>query len=89
MPFLAAHSASGTVACAAVKLVRTMKGDCSVMIDVAAAITTCGVLACVASGAVASASGVRPKPARTVTLLVDDQLLRDALASRRRCPCRP
>ena len=50
---------------AAVKLVRTMKGDCSVMMEVAAAITTCGTLAWVASGAVASASGVRPKPAST------------------------
>ena len=38
------------------------------MIDVAAAITTIGVLLCVAIGAVASASGVRPKPASTSTL---------------------
>ena len=38
------------------------------MLDVAAAITTIGVLLCVAIGAVASASGVRPKPASTFTL---------------------
>ena len=79
MPFCAAQSAIGTVACGRVKLVRTMKGEASVIIEVAAAMTTCGTLACVASGAVARASGVRPKPARTVDLVVDDQLLRDAL----------
>src|SRR5437763_6350010 len=67
MPFLAAQSAMGTVACGSVKLVRTMYGDCSVIIDVAAAVTTIGVLLCVASGAVARASGVRPKPASTST----------------------
>ena len=38
------------------------------MLEVAAAITTIGVLDCVASGAVAKASGVRPKPASTLTL---------------------
>ena len=38
------------------------------MLDVAAAITTCGVFDCVAMGATASASGVRPKPASTLTL---------------------
>ena len=36
------------------------------MIEVAAAITIWGTLACVASGAVARASGVRPKPASTL-----------------------
>ena len=36
--------------------------------EVAAAVTTIGVLLWVAIGAVASASGVRPKPARTSTL---------------------
>jgi hypothetical protein len=68
MPFLAAQSAIGTVTCGSVKLVRTMYGDCAVMIDVAAAVTTIGVLLCVAIGAVARASGVRPKPARTSIL---------------------
>ena len=48
--------------------VRTMKGDASVMLEVAAAITTCGTLARVAIGAAARASGVRPKPARTAAL---------------------
>ena len=38
------------------------------MIDVAAAITIIGVFASVAIGALASASGVRPKPASTLTL---------------------
>ncbi len=38
------------------------------MLDVAAAITTIGVFDCVAIGAVASASGVRPKPASATTL---------------------
>ena len=38
------------------------------MLEVAAAITTSGVFDCVAIGAVASASGVRPKPASTLTL---------------------
>ncbi len=65
--FLAAHSAIETATCGNVKLVRTMYGDCSVMIEVAAAVTTIGVLLCVAIGAVASASGVRPKPASTPT----------------------
>ena len=49
------------------------------MIEVPAAMTTCGTLASVASGATASASGVRPKPAMHVDLVVDDQLLREAL----------
>jgi hypothetical protein len=43
-----------TAACGSVKLVRTTKGEASVMADVAAAITTIGVLLCVAIGAVAS-----------------------------------
>ena len=68
MPFLAAQSAIETVTCGSVKLVRTMYGDASVMLDVAAAITTIGVLLWVASGAVASAVGVMPKPASTATL---------------------
>ena len=68
MPFFAAHSAIGTADCATVKLVRTMYGEASVIIDVPAAITTSGTFACVATGATASASGVRPKPASTATL---------------------
>jgi hypothetical protein len=38
------------------------------MLEVAAAITTIGVLDCVAMGAVARAEGVMPKPASTLTL---------------------
>ena len=38
------------------------------MIEVPAAITTSGILACVASGAAASAAGVTPKPAMKLTL---------------------
>jgi hypothetical protein len=57
-----------TAACGSVKLVRMMKGDACVMLEVAAAITTSGVLLWVAIGAVARASGVRPNPASTLTL---------------------
>ncbi len=67
MPFLGAQSAMPTAACGSVKLVRTMNGEASVMLEVAAAMTTSGVLDWVAIGAVARASGVRPKPASTVT----------------------
>jgi hypothetical protein len=49
-------------------LVRTIEGEVEVMIDVDAAMTTMGVLDCVAIGATASASGVSPKPASTSTL---------------------
>ena len=45
-----------------------MNGEASVIADVAAAITTIGVLLCVAIGAVAIAEGVMPKPASTATL---------------------
>ncbi len=45
-----------------------MNGDLVGMIEVAAAITTIGTFASVATGAAANASGVRPKPASTVTL---------------------
>ena len=38
------------------------------MMPVAAAMITIGILPCVAIGAAASASGVRPKPARILTL---------------------
>ena len=50
------------------KLVRTMKGEASVMVEVAAAMTTSGTFAWVASGADARASGVSPKPAMTAIL---------------------
>ena len=56
MPFLAAQSAIGTDDCASVKLVRTTKGEASVIDEVPAAITTSGTLAWVAIGAVASAT---------------------------------
>ena len=68
MPFLGAHSATPKVTWGKVMLVRTIKGEVSVIMEVAAAMTTMGVLAWVATGAVASAKGVRPKPARTSTL---------------------
>ena len=57
-----------TAHCGKVKLVRTMKGEASVMLEVAAAMTTMGVLDWVAMGAVAKAKGVRPKPLSTPTL---------------------
>ncbi len=68
MPCCATQVPKGAAICGTTCEVRTMKGERSVMTEVAAAMTTIGVLACVASGAVASASGVRPKPASAVTL---------------------
>ncbi len=59
MPFLTAQSAIGTADCARVKLVRTMKGEASVIDEVPAAITTSGTLAWVAIGAMAMADGVQ------------------------------
>ncbi len=56
MSFFGAHSAVATTACGRVKLLRTMKGEASVMADVAAAITTIVALLCVAIGAVAMAA---------------------------------
>ena len=47
------------------------------MIEVAAAVTTIGVLLWVAIGAVARADGVMPKPGEHVDLVVDHQFLRD------------
>ena len=47
--------------------VRTMNGDFSVIDEVPADITTIGTFAWVAIGAVEKASGVRPKPAMTLT----------------------
>ena len=55
------------VTCGTVKPERTTKGEASVMLEVAAAMTTMGVLDWVAKGAVARAKGVRPKPASTLT----------------------
>ena len=66
-PRRACQSAITTTGCAWAKLVRTMKGERSVTTEVAAAITIMGILAWVASGAAASASGVRPKPASALT----------------------
>ena len=66
--FFSAQSAMITEDCGSVKLVRTMYGERSVMIEVPAAMTTSGTLACVASGAAASAAGVTPKPAIKLTL---------------------
>ena len=68
MPACHAQLASGLVTCGSVNPARTTNGDCSVIDEVAAAITTSGIFACVAMGTVASASGVRPKPARIATL---------------------
>jgi hypothetical protein len=48
--------------------VRTIKGDCSVTIEVAAFITTMSFWASSATGAAPSASGVSAKPARISTL---------------------
>ena len=58
----------GHVICGTVKPERTMKGERCGTIEVAAAMTIIGTLASVATGAVASASGVRPKPAMNATL---------------------
>ena len=54
--------------CGSVKPVRTMNGERVGIIPVAAAMTIIGTLASVATGAAASASGVRPNPASTLTL---------------------
>jgi hypothetical protein len=54
--------------CGMVWMVRTMYGERSTTTDVEATVTTMGILASVASGATASAIGVRPKPNRTFTL---------------------
>ena len=67
---MSAHRAMITLDCGRVKLVRTMKGDRSVMTDVPAAMTTSGTFASVASGATASAVGVTPNPASRLTLLL-------------------
>lgn len=50
------------------KLVRAKYGERSVMIEVPAAMMTAGTLASVASGAIASATGVTPKPPMKDTL---------------------
>ena len=66
--FFSAHSAIGAVTCGSVKFGRTMYGERVGIIPVAAAITIIGTFASVATGAAASASGVSPKPASTLTL---------------------
>ncbi len=53
MPFLGAQSAMPTATCGKAKLVRTRKGEASVMPAAAADITTSGVLDLAAMGAVA------------------------------------
>src|SRR3954463_12119553 len=68
IPFLAAQSPSGAHTWGRVSENRTMYGDLVVMIDVAAFMITIGVLLSVATGAAASASGVRPNPVRKSTL---------------------
>ena len=68
MPFFGAHWAMPSVVCGIVKLTRTMYGDASITLDVAATITTIGVFDWVATGATANASGVSTKPANAVTL---------------------
>ena len=68
MLFLAAHSASGAATCESVNETRAMYGDLAVMIDVAAFMMIVGTLACVATGATASALGVSTKPPRNCTL---------------------
>ena len=60
------------------KLVRTMKGEASVIAEVAAAITTIGVLLCVAIGAVAIAERRDAEAGQHVDLVVDHQFLRQA-----------
>jgi hypothetical protein len=58
----------GAVICGTVNPARTMKGERCGTTEVAAPITIIGVFDSVATGAAAKASGVRPKPARKVTL---------------------
>ena len=67
-PLLAKYCAPITAGCAAANEVRTMNGDEPGMVEVAAPITTSGTFACVASGPIASAIGVSPMPASTLTL---------------------
>src|SRR5215470_9017793 len=68
MPFFAAQIAIGSVTWGSVIEKRAMYGDLVVMIEEAAFMMIIGTFACVASGATASALGVRPKPARKSTL---------------------
>ena len=68
MPFFADHCAIGCVICGSVIDTRTIYGDLVVMIDVAAFMMIMGFFASVATGATASAFGVRPKPTRKSTL---------------------
>jgi hypothetical protein len=58
MPFLSAQSAIGTVICAWVENVRTMKGERVVVTEADEPVTICGIFASADSGATASATGV-------------------------------
>ena len=60
------------------KLVRTMYGDCSVMIDVAAAITTIGIFALGGDRRGGQRQRRQAEAGEHVDLVVDDQLLREA-----------
>ena len=60
LPFFAAHSPMIIEDWPSVKLVRTMKGERSTVIDAPEMITTVGILACVTSWVIASAVGVIP-----------------------------
>ena len=64
MCFFSAQSAIGAVTCGNAKPASTMNGERVGIIEVAAAMMIIGTLASVATGAVASASGVSPNPAR-------------------------
>src|ERR1700730_13272543 len=68
MPFLCAQIAIGCVICGSVIDTRTIYGDLVVMVEGAAFMTTIAFLASVATGATASAFGVRRKPTRKSTL---------------------
>jgi len=79
MPFFAAQSAMGAVICGTVKLLLTMYGEALRDDGGRRAITIIGIFASVATGAVANASGVNPKPAMIADLVARDRLLGEAL----------
>ncbi len=88
MLFFAAHSASGTVACAAVKLVRTMKGDWSVTIESQQPSQPGASFDCVESGAVARRQRCQAEAGEHRSLVVDDEswAMRRVVSA---VPCRP
>ena len=61
LPFFAAQSPMIIDDWPSVKLVRTMKGERSTVIDAPEMMTTVGILACVTSWVIASAVGVMPR----------------------------